>query len=142
MTAPTRPQGVLSVRESRSRPRLSDRPLKAELDSALSQRNDLDRVATLRAEYRDDAEAGVLARVGSDLLVATGRARRLLAKFRWAGKREAESGHFDSAADLAAMPLGRCSLATAASTSLPAEAATSSGRCSSGEAATFRQRYE
>jgi hypothetical protein len=75
MTAPTRPQGVLSVRESRSRPRLSDRPLKAELDSALSQRNDLDRVATLRAEYRDDAEAGVLARFGSDLLVARSEAR-------------------------------------------------------------------
>src|SRR5450759_5137929 len=36
----------------------------------VAQRNELDRVAALRAEYRDRGEAGVLAQGPSDLLVA------------------------------------------------------------------------
>ena len=39
--------------------------------------NDLDRVATLRAEYRDVGKAGVFALARSDLLVATCGASRL-----------------------------------------------------------------
>jgi hypothetical protein len=40
--------------------------------ASLPPRNELDRVAALRAEYRDRGEAGVLAQGPSDLLVASG----------------------------------------------------------------------
>src|ERR1035437_9591215 len=45
------------------------------MGSPLSRRNDLDRVEALRAEYRDHGEAGVLAPVPRDLLVAKSEAR-------------------------------------------------------------------
>jgi hypothetical protein len=52
-------------------------------------RNDLDRVATLRAEYRDVGEAGVLTLSRSDLLVASSEAGRA---FRPSVVATAESG--------------------------------------------------